>query len=456
VRALKAGAACLIFAASFMSAGLDARANELPRPETFTLRNGLEVVVITDRRAPVVTHMLWYRVGAADEAYGQSGIAHFFEHLMFKGTRTIPQGEFSRIVQRNGGQLNAFTSWDYTAYYERIARNRLELVMRMEADRMRNLNLPPELIASERDVILEERRQRVDNNPGSVLSERMRAMLFPHHPYGTPIIGWMHEIEDLEHDEALEFYRLWYAPNNAILVVAGDIDAAALRPLAERHYGRLRPSRDLPERVWPSDPPPSGPMRVSHADPKVRQPSLMRMYPSISYATDTGRQAHALDVAMEMLGGSETSRFYRALVEERRLAVNAGASANGSGIGGGTVTLYATPAEGVELETLEAAMDELVAEFLANGPTEAELQRTRAKVAAAAIYARDSQTTLANVFGASLAQGESIDDVVNWPADIEAVTSEDVLAISRATLDINASVTGWLLPAGEAEEEGAE
>jgi zinc protease len=446
VRALKAGAACLIFAASFMSAGLDARANELPRPETFTLRNGLEVVVITDRRAPVVTHMLWYRVGAADEAYGQSGIAHFFEHLMFKGTRTIPQGEFSRIVQRNGGQLNAFTSWDYTAYYERIARDRLELVMRMEADRMRNLNLPPELIASERDVILEERRQRVDNNPGSVLSERMRAMLFPHHPYGTPIIGWLHEIQALDRDSAEAFYRTWYAPNNAILVVAGDIDAAELRPLAERYYGRLRPTRDLPARTWVEDPPSVGPMRLIHRDAKVRQPSLSRLYRSLSYSTDTGRQAHALDVAIEILGGSQTSRLYRALVEERAIAVGAGANAQTSGLGGGMVSIGATPAEGVSLETLEAAADEVIATFLRDGPTDAELARAKSSLSAAAVYARDSQANLANIYGASLAQGESVDDVVNWANDIAAVTREEALTEARRALALDQSVTGWLMP----------
>jgi zinc protease len=424
---------------------------EMQAPETFTLRNGMQVVVITDRRAPVVTHMVWYRVGAADEPRGQSGVAHFFEHLMFKGTDRIPVGEFSRIVQRNGGQLNAFTSWDYTAYYERIARDRLDLVMSMEADRMRNLNLPPELIASERDVIVEERRSRIDNNPSAILNERMRAMLYPNHPYGAPVIGWLHEIQDLQHDEALAFYRVWYAPNNAILVVAGDVDAAELRPLAERHYGRLRPTRDLPARTWTHAPPPVGPMRVSHSDPKVRQPSLQRLYPSISYATDAGRQAHALDVAMEILGGSETSRLYRALVEEQRLAVSAGASGRTSGLAGGDVSLWATPAEGVSLERLETAMDEVIAAFLADGPTEQELVRARSNLAAAAIYARDSQTTLANIYGASLAMGESIADVVNWPEDIEAVTRDEVIEIARATLVANSSVTGHLLPSAAEE-----
>jgi len=431
---------------SLLAFAATAYARELPRPETFTLRNGLQVVVITDRRAPVVTHMVWYRVGAADEPRGYSGIAHFFEHLMFKGTREIAPGEFSRIVARNGGDLNAFTAWDYTAYYERIARDRLELVMRMEADRMRNLRFSDETFASERNVIGEERRQRVDNNPGAVLGERMRAMLWPHHPYGTPIIGWLHEIQALDRETALEFYRTWYAPNNAILVVAGDINAAELRPLAERYYGRLRPTRNLPARTWVQDPPPVGPMRVTHRDEKVRQPSLSRIYRAISYATDEGRQAHALDVAIEILGGSETSRLYRGLVEDQRIAVSAGASANTSGLGGGSVSVFATPVEGVSLETVEAAADRVIADFLRDGPTEAELARAKSSLSASAIYARDSQQSLARIYGSSLAQGESIDDIVNWGVDIDAVTREEALAMARQTLDLNASVTGWLLP----------
>jgi zinc protease len=423
-----------------------ADARELPRPEIFTLRNGLEVVVITDRRAPVVTHMVWYRVGAADEPHGRSGIAHFFEHLMFKGTRTIAPGEFSRTIARNGGDDNAFTSWDYTAYHERIARDRIELVMRMEADRMRNLRFSDETFASERDVIVEERRQRVDNNPGAVMGERMRAMLYPHHPYGTPIIGWLHEIQALDRDSAEAFYRTWYAPNNAILVVAGDIDAAELRPLAERYYGRLRPTRDLPARTWVEDPPSVGPMRLIHRDAKVRQPSLSRLYRSLSYSTDTGRQAHALDVAIEILGGSQTSRLYRALVEERAIAVGAGANAQTSGLGGGMVSIGATPAEGVSLETLEAAADEVIATFLRDGPTDAELARAKSSLSAAAVYARDSQANLANIYGASLAQGESVDDVVNWANDIAAVTREEALTEARRALALDQSVTGWLMP----------
>lgn len=441
----------IAFCLAFIALASAAPARELPRPETFTLRNGMQVVVISDRRAPVVTHMIWYRVGAADEPRGHSGIAHFFEHLMFKGTRTIAPGEFSREIARNGGDENAFTSWDYTAYHVRIARDRLDLVMRMEADRMRNLRFSDETFLSERDVIVEERRQRTDNNPGAILGERMRAMLWPHHPYGTPIVGWLHEINTLDRASAEAFYETWYAPNNAILVIAGDISAEELRPLAERHYGRLRPTRELPARTWVSDPPSVGPMRVTHRDEKVRQPSMTRMYRAVSYGTDTGRQAHALDVAIEVLGGSETSRIYRALVEEQRIAVGAGAGSSASGLGGGSVSVWATPAEGVSLEAVEAALDAVIAEYLRDGPTEVELERAKSSLSAAAIYARDSQESLANIYGASLAQGESIDDVVNWANDIEAVTREEALTLARDTLNINASVTGWLMPLEEAQ-----
>jgi zinc protease len=450
---MKAGAQARLIAAwlALVAFAPLAQAREFPRPETFTLRNGLQVVVITDRRAPVVTHMVWYRVGAADEPRGHSGIAHFFEHLMFKGTREIAPGEFSRTVARNGGEDNAFTAWDYTAYYERIARDRLDLVMRMEADRMRNLRFSDETFASERNVIVEERRQRTDNNPGALLGERMRAMLWPHHPYGTPVVGWLHEIQSLDRETALQFYQTWYAPNNAILVVAGDVDAAELRPLAERYYGRLRPTRDLPSRTWVSDPPAIGPMRVTHRDEKVRQPSLSRIYRAISYGTDEGRQAHALDVAVEILGGSETSRLYRALVEDQHIAVSAGASANTSGLGGGSTSVWATPAEGVTLEQVESAADAVIATYLRDGPTDAELARAKSSLAAAAVYSRDSQESLANVYGASLASGESIDDVVNWANDIEAVTRDEALTLARQTFDINQSVTGWLLPLEDAQ-----
>ncbi|MFN7052283.1 MAG: M16 family metallopeptidase, partial [Gemmobacter sp.] len=208
----------------------------------FTLDNGLQVVVIEDHRAPVAVQMLWYRTGAADEAPGQSGIAHFFEHLMFKATDDLAAGEFSQIVAAQGGEDNAFTSWDYTAYFQRVAADRLDLMMQIEADRMRDLILTDDVVATERNVILEERNQRTDSDPGSLFSEQLRAAQYLNHPYAIPIIGWRHEIEGLDRAEAEAFYRTYYAPNNAVLVVAGDVTPDAVRAMAEKHYGPIAPT----------------------------------------------------------------------------------------------------------------------------------------------------------------------------------------------------------------------
>ena len=246
-------------------------------PESFMLDNGLQVVVITNRRAPIVTHMVWYKVGAADEAAGESGNAHFLEHLMFKGTKTLAPGEFSRIIAKNGGRENAFTGHDFTGYHQTVARDRLEIVMKYEADRMANLVLTDEVVLPERDVILEERRSRVDNDPGSKLQEMVRATLFLNHPYRIPVIGWEHEINELSTETALGFYKRWYAPNNAILVVAGDVTAAEVRPLAEKYYGKVakRPFRCGAGSPNPRSTPPDGLLWKAPrcANPRSRSPT---------------------------------------------------------------------------------------------------------------------------------------------------------------------------------------
>jgi zinc protease len=276
----------------------------------------------------------------------------------------------------------------------------------------------------------------------------MMSMLHPHHPYGAPVIGWLHEMQTLSRADALEWYKARYAPNNAILVVAGDIDAAELKPLAEKYYGRLRANPNLPPRVWTRDPPRDAPMRVTLSDPKVRQPSLTRLYASTSYGTaKKPLQGQALDLASQILGGTETSRLYRALVEDKKLAVTAGASADSAGLGGGVFTVWATPAEGVTIEAVEAAMNEVIDEFVKTGPTAAELARAKSELVASATYARDSQESLADIYGASLAQGETIDAVVNWDADVDKVSAAQVDEIARETLTLTGSVTGILLPA---------
>ncbi len=418
-------------------------------PETFRLDNGMEVVVITNRRAPVVSHMVWYRVGAADEPAGKSGIAHFLEHLMFKGTEEIPPGQFSKLVAANGGQDNAFTSWDYTGYFQNIARDRLELVMRIEADRMTNLVLTDELVDPERDVILEERSSRTDNRPGALLGEQMSAALYMNHPYGRPIIGWRHEMEQLSTEDAIAWHRRYYAPNNAILIVAGDIDAAELRPLAEKYYGGLEPSA-LPPRRRPDEPVQHAPRRVVLEDARVRQPSLRRAYLAPSYTAGASEHAYALQVLAEILGGSSTSRLYSGLVVDQGIAVSAGAYYAPDSLDLGTFGFYASPRPGGDaresLAAVEAALDAEVARIVADGVTEDEVARAKKRMQAAAVFARDSLSAGARVFGVALTTGQTVDDVEDWPNRIGAVTAEEVAAAARQVFDARRSVTGLLLP----------
>lgn len=415
-------------------------------PETFSLDNGLQVVVIPYRRAPVVSHMVFYRVGAADEPPGKSGIAHFFEHLMFKGTDEIAPGDFSKIVARHGGRDNAFTSWDYTGYFQNVPREQLELVMRMEADRMRDLVLTDEVVLPERDVVLEERRQTLENNPISQLGEQMRAALYQNHPYGIPIIGWEHEIAALSTADALAFYRDHYMPNNAILLVAGDISAAELRPLAEKYYGAI-PAGDPPPRTRPREPEHQGARLVTVRDPRVGQPRWLRDYLAPSYSVGATEHAYALQVLAELLGGGSTSRLYRSLVVERPLATAAGASYDALSVDHAEFRLFAAPREGHDVDDVGGAIKAEVARLLAEGVTDEEVEKAKERLQAAAIYARDSLTTGPRILGIALASEREIADVEDWPERIAAVTRADVEAAARHVFDDRRSVTGLLLPA---------
>jgi len=418
-----------------------------PEVSSFTLDNNLDVVVVPDHRAPVATHMIWYRNGSADDPLGQSGIAHFLEHLMFKGTEKHPVGAFSKAVSGLGGQENAFTSYDYTAYFQRVARDHLGTMMGFEADRMHGLVLDDAVVAPERDVVLEERRMRVETDPSAQLSEAMAASLFVHHPYGIPIIGWMHEIESLDRTHALDYYNRFYTPENAILVVAGDVTPDEVRRLAEETYGRV-PSRGArPERRRPREPEPKALRRIAVADPKVEQPTLQRLYlaPSCITARDGG--CHDLELLAEVLGGGSTSYLYRKLVLEQGIAVNAGAWYMGSAIDDTRFSVYAVPAEGVSLEQLEAALDKA----LARAPSEAlsadAIERAKTRLVAETVYSSDSQTSLARIYGSALAIGESIEDVRRWPVDIEAVSQERLKAACERWLTPARSVTGFLTKA---------
>jgi zinc protease len=412
---------------------------------TFTLANGLEAVVIEDHRAPVVTHMVWYKVGAADEERGKSGLAHFLEHLMFKGTDEIPEGAFSKIVAANGGQDNAFTSRDYTGYFQRIASDRLELVMRMEADRMRDLVLSEAVVLPERDVILEERNSRIENDPGALFAEQREAAQFLNHPYGIPIIGWRHEMETLTREDALAFYRRYYAPDNAILVVAGDVDPAEVRRLAERHFGVLAPSPGLPPRVRPQEPPQLAPRRLAMSDPRVAQPYVVRSYLAPERNAGDQRRAAALTILAELLGGSGvTSVLGQELQVKQKIALSAGAFYDATSLDPATFGVYVVPVPGTSLAAAEAALDRVLADFIAKGPDPAHLDRVRAQLRAAEIYAQDSQMGLARRYGAALASGLTIADVESWPDELGAVTAAEVVAAAGEVLVPGHSVTGWL------------
>jgi zinc protease len=415
-------------------------------PETFTLANGMQVVVVPNHRMPVVTHMVWYKVGAADEPAGRSGIAHFLEHLMFKGTEILAPGEFSRTVARNGGRENAFTSYDFTGYYQSVAVDRLETVMRMEADRMTGLVLGPEQVEPERLVVLEERRQRIDNEPRAVLGEQASAALFVNHPYGRPIIGWEDEIRSLSVDELLAFYRRWYAPNNAILVVAGDITAEKLRPLAEKYYGAIPPAAAPPRRARPKVPPQTAAKEVTLRDARVRQPAWSRTWLAPGFHGGRRTDYYALEVLAEILGGGATSRLYRALVVEQGLAVAVGANYGGEALDLGRFVVSASPRPGVPVARLVAAVEAEIARLLGDGVPADELARVKTRMQADAVYSRDSLATGAQVLGAALTTGQTVADVEAWPERIGAVSAEDMLAAGRAVLRGGGAVTSLLLP----------
>ncbi|MHB2167031.1 M16 family metallopeptidase [Alsobacter sp. R-9] len=416
-----------------------------PQVTDFRLANGLDVVVIPDHRTPVVTHMVWYRNGSADDPVGKSGIAHFLEHLMFKGTEKHPQGEFSNVVAELGGQENAFTSMDYTAYFQRVAREHLETVMGFEADRMHGLVLTDEVVDPERDVVLEERRMRTDTDPAAQLGETVAKTLFTHHPYGTPIIGWMHEIEGLGREDALAYYRRFYTPENAILVVAGDVTPDEVRALAEKTYGKVPARGEAPVRSRPQEPELRASRLVSLADPKVEQPSLQKAWMVPSYTTAEPGEAEALEVLVQVLSAHNTGRLHRRLVVEKRVAVAAGGWYQSTAVDRSRLMLYAVPRPGVTLEALDADLVAVVAEVARDGVDARELDRAKTRLVADTIYAQDNQSSLARIYGSTLATGGSVDSVARWPQDIEAVTAGQVREAAARWLDSRRAVTGYLL-----------
>jgi zinc protease len=416
-----------------------------PEVADFTLANGLELVVIPDHRAPVVTHMIWYKVGAADETPGKSGLAHFLEHLMFKGTAKNPTGKFSQVVARIGGQENAFTSQDYTGYYQRVPSDQLKTVMEFEADRMTGLQLTDDVVLPERNVILEEQNQRIGNNPRARLGEQIDAALYLNNPYGKPVIGWRHEMEELSRDDAIGFYRRFYAPNNAVVVIAGDVDPATARALVEETYGKVPRHNNLPPRIRAQEPPPVAARSLTLADARAEIPTLQREYLVPSFATSKRGESMALEVLAHILGSGSNSRLYRGLVVDKQVAVAANAWYDASTLDLSKFAIGGSPRPGVTLTQLEAETDAIVVEVIAKGVTAEELERAKTRLIADAVYALDNQASMARWYGTAMTTGASVNDVKNWPDRIRAVTAEQVQDAARQWLDKRRSVTGYLV-----------
>ena len=440
----------IALAGAFILAAAPLRAQTIEdQVTTFQLENGMDVVVIEDHRAPAVVHMLWYRAGSADEQPGVSGVAHFLEHLLFKGTEKLEPGEFSEIVKANGGTDNAFTSYDYTGYFQRIASDRLGLMMEMEADRMKNIQLDREDILTERDVIIEERNQRVENDPAALFREQTMAAQYLNHPYGTPIIGWRHEMVNLDLDDALAYYQQFYSPNNAVLVVAGDVMPDEVLALAQQHYGPIPRNEALPERARPAEPPQMAERRLSFSDPRVAQPYVMRSYLAPERDPGDQRTAAALTLLAEVLGGSQTSVLPQKLQFDEKRAVYAGAFYGGLSLDDTTFGVVNVPVPGVTLEEAEADMDRVIADFIETGVDPVQLDRIKFQLRASQVYELDSSNSLARRYGAALTSGLTVEDVHAWPGILQSITPEEIIAAAQAVFDRDNAVTGFLRTAEE-------
>lgn len=396
--------------------------------QSFTLKNGMKAVLIENNRAPVVTHMVWYDVGAADEDFGQSGLAHYLEHLMFKGTEKLEPGEFSKRVQQMGGQDNAFTSQDYTAYFQTISTDNLEEVMRMEADRMLNLNVPEEEVESERSVVLEERAQRLENNPQAQFFSDLRHALYINHPYATPIIGWRDDIEKLDKAKADAFYKKWYKPAQATLIVAGDVDFKTFKKLAHKIYGKLPDIDETPRQDFSHIAELNANKSIDMAHELVRQPIYARLYRAPSFAQNK-QDSTALEVLEEYLDGSESSPFYQELVVNQKIASNINFSYSEYAKGPSSVSISAYPSPGVGIEKLADETMTLLESIAKNPPSAEELNIVKTRMQDSAIFSRDSLSGPAFLIGRALASDVSLDDIENWPSLVDRVEVKDIVRV---------------------------
>jgi zinc protease len=364
---------------------------------------------------------------------------------MFKGTGTLAPGQFSREIDKRGGTDNAYTTQDVTVFHQEIAKEHLELIMKMEADRMVNLRLTDAIVLPERDVIIQERGERIDNQPGARLSEALDATLYRNHPYRLPVIGWRHEMETYTTEDALAFYKRFYEPNNAVLVVGGDVTAEDVRKLAEKYFGPL-PKGETVTRQRLQEPPAEAPRRVSLTDERVRQPYFIRSYLAPNYRNAKGNEGYALVVLSEILTGGTAGRLYRRMVIEQQLALGVDTGYDGGAYDVGRFSFYATPRQGGDLAAVEQEIDRQIAALLKDGVTDQEVTDAKRRLQIAAVKARDSVSGPVFMVAEALGKGRTLADVQAWPERIQSVTAADVLAVATKVFTPANSVTGTLLP----------
>ena len=414
-------------------------------PFETTLKNGMRIIVKEDRRAPTVVHMVWYRAGSIDEVDGSSGLAHVLEHMMFKGTPSIGPGEFSKRVAAAGGRDNAFTSRDYTAYFQQVPKEKLEEMMQLEADRMRHLNVDPKEFAQEIKVVMEERRMRTDDHPQSKLFEQMNAVAFQAHPYRRPIIGWMSDLENMTAADARAWYDQWYVPNNAYMVVVGDVDHQAVFKLAEQYYGGLE-GRALPQRRPQTEPQQQGARRISVKAPAELPMLVMGYKAPVIRDVIKDRDPYALQMLGAILDGYDAARFGKRLVREQQLAISVGIDYDATARGPGMFYLFGTPAEGKSVADLEAALRGEIVRIQQEGVAEAELKRARAQILAAQIYKLDSMFGQAMEIGGAESAGLSYKDNARMIEKVQQVTAEEVRAVAKKYFSDDTLTVGTLDP----------
>lgn len=441
-----------------ISTGTQAMAAPKQNIESFTLANGLHVIVVPDDRAPVVTHSVWYNVGAMDEKPGKTGLAHMTEHLMFKGTPRHPMGEMDKIVQRKGGVQNAFTSYDFTAYYQKVPVGELPTMMDLESDRMANLTLTNEVFQPERKVVAEERKLRTDSDPTERFSEAVMRAHYAHHTYGHPVIGWGEDIQGYTHEDALSWYRTHYAPNNATMILVGNVTAESVKPLVEKFYGPVKPA-SVVSRTLPLEPARDTSLTLVKLDKQVQVPSWSLMYraPSqfqgIAGAPVIAGQSTGLWMLAEILGGGTTSRLYQQLVVKQQIADAAHASYDAVRAGESTFDIAVQPKDNVTADQLLPAVQAVVDDLLKNGVTQEELDRARVSLKADEIYARDDPFTSMYRLGMWVTAGGKLENFNLWQDELEALTVADINALAKTYLTSTATTLGVL--AGSQKQLGA-